>query len=237
MDEQTVVNILVEIAELEELQAQARHTVEQNARKDRNLRDLQAEYAADAEKADAESRDKGRDFRSRDREIREVEGRLADRRDRMVGVSDRKQHKALTDEIRSLENRLDRLETEAIACLEEEEARAQQADQADRESRDHGRETRTELETMSENTAELEARIENIRLDLERLVGMLPVGEKRHVTRLREKLDQAVVFQHNGACCGCFHQLPVQKAINVDRGRAIVRCPSCMRFIVHRSWV
>ena len=236
MDSQTVVNILVEIAELEDLQAQAQHTILENASRDRKLRDLQAEYVADAERADAETQEKSRDFRSRDREIHEVEARLEDRRDRLVGVSDRKQHKALTDEIRSLEIRLDRLETEAIACLEEEDSRAQESDQVGRESREHGRETKASLQTMAADSVELEARIENIKLDLERLVGMLPPVEKRHVERLRQKLDQAVVFQHNGACCGCFHQLPVQEAINVERGRAIIRCPSCMRFIVHKSW-
>ena len=236
MDSKTVVNILVEIAELEDLQAQAQHTILENASRDTKLRELQAEYAADAERADAETQKKGRDFRTRDREIREVEARLEDRRDLLVGVSDRKQHKALTDEIRSLEIRLDRLETEAIACLEEEDSRAEEADQVGRESREHGREAKASLQTMAADSVELEARIKNISLDMERLIGMLPPVEKRHVERLRQKLDQAVVFQHNGACCGCFNQLPVQEAINVERGRGIVRCPSCMRFIVHKSW-
>ncbi len=76
----------------------------------------------------------------------------------------------------------------------------------------------------------------HIQDDMGRLISMLPPTEGRAVVRLREKLDQAVVHHHEGACQGCFHQLPQQQALSVDSGRSIVRCPSCMRFLVHRSW-
>lgn len=236
MDPQTLVNILVEIAELEDLRAQARLTIEENARKDRDLHELQAEYESDARQADAEAQAGGRDFRERDRQIRDIEARLADRRDRLIGVSDRRQFKALTDEIASLEQKLDKLEDEAIACLDEEDLRLQAAGQARLESFDHGRQTGEALSSLESRTREMTERLENIRLDLARLVGMLPPVEKRQVERLSAKLDQSVVFCQNGACCGCYHQLPVQEAINVDRGRTVVRCPSCMRYIVHRPW-
>ena len=236
MDGQTIVNVLVEIAELEELHVQARQTIERNTRQDRNLHDLQAEYEADAKQANKDAQQTSQDFRTRDREIRDIEARLVDRRDRLIGVSDRKQHRALTEEISSLEKRMDRLEEEAIACLYEEDSQAQAAEEARQESDDHGTETDATLHSMENESKELSTRIENIQLDLQRLISMLPVGEKRHLDRLRQKLDQSVVYQHNGACCGCFHQLPVQDAINVDRGRTVVRCPSCMRYIVHRSW-
>lgn len=236
MDAKTVVNLLVEIAELEELHTQARQRVQLNARKDQDLRELQAEYEADAAKADAESKQTGHDFRSRDREIREVEARLADRRELLLGVTDNRQHLALTEEISALARRLDHLEDEAIAFLEEEESRVQHAGESRQESLAHGSETEDALHSMERESKDLADRIKNIELDLQRLVSMLPDADARHVQRLRQKLDQSVVFVHNGACCGCFNQLPVQEAINVDRGRTLVRCPSCLRYIVHRPW-
>jgi predicted nucleic acid-binding Zn-ribbon protein len=236
VDPLTLVNILVEIAELEELQVQARQTIQDNAIKDKNLHELQAEYESDAQQADEEAQAGGRDFRERDRQIREIEARLADRRDHLIGVSDRRQYKALTEEIASLEKKLDQLEEEAIACLDEEDSRLEAAGQARKESSNHGQQTSEALSSLESQTREMTERLENIRLDLARLVSMLPTAEQRQVERLSTKLDQSVVFCQNGACCGCYHQLPVQEAINVDRGRTVVRCPSCMRYIVHRPW-
>lgn len=236
MDSRTVINILVEIAELEELRLQAHQTIRRNARREKDLRELQAEYETDAELADSESLRTGRDFRARDREIRQVEVRLAERRDMIVGVTDRRQHRALSEEISALEKKLDRLETEAIAFLEEEDSRVEAAGQARQESTTRAAQTDETLRTMGQESGKMTARVENIDLDLRRLIGMLPGADRRHVELLRRKLDQSVVFLHNGACRGCFHQLPVQEAINVERGRSVVRCPSCMRYIVHHSW-
>ncbi len=89
---------------------------------------------------------------------------------------------------------------------------------------------------MTRDSTELAQKTLHIQNDLERLLGMLPPGENRAVIRLREKLGQAVVHHQDGACLGCFNQLPQQQAIVVEQGRIVVRCPSCMRFIVHRSW-
>ncbi len=236
MDPKTLVNILVEIAELEELQVQAQQTIVRNERKDHDLAELQAEYEADAQAAAAEAGTRGRDFRTINREVKETEARLADRRDRLIGVSDRRQHRALTEEISSLENRLERLEEEAILILEAEETDTEAAEAVRQESREMEARAQAEHEAMGAESRTMADRLANIELDLNRLVGMLPEAEKRHVTRLRGKLDRSVVFQHNGACRGCFNQLPVQEAINVDRGRTLVRCPSCLRYIVHRPW-
>lgn len=236
MDERTLVNILSEIAELEELREKAREILQRNAKRDRELHELQDEYRSDAEAADAEAGSRGRTFRAIEGEMRQVEARLEDRRQHQALLADPRQHQALGEEIAALESRLARLEDEALGCLDEEESLAGAADEARRESREHGLKTEQDLHDLQDQSRAMAKRVANIDLDLHRLVGMLPPAEKRHVERLRGKLDRSVVYQHSGACCGCFNQLPVQEALNVDRGRTVIRCPSCLRYIVHRPW-
>jgi predicted nucleic acid-binding Zn-ribbon protein len=230
------VNVLVEIAELEELHVQARQTLENNTSREDDLRALQAEYEADARQAEEQAHSRARGFRAINLEVREAETRLALRREQLIGVSDRRQHRALTEEISFLENKLEQLEEEAILQLENEESTEAEAAQLRQESGEREGKTRRELEDMASQSGNMSERLAHIDQDLHRLVSMLPPAEKRHIERLRAKLDRSVVFHHNGACCGCFSQLPEQEAINVDRGRALVRCPSCLRYIVHRPW-
>lgn len=236
MDARTLVNILSEIAELEDLRERAQETLRRNELKDRSLHELQDEYQADAEEAARQAGDRGRSFRVIERDIRETTDRLADRRRRQAQVSDPRQHQALDQEIAALQVRLSGLEDQALACLDEEEVLAGAADTARRETGEHGLRTERDRLEIREQSRAMAERVGHIDQDLHRLLAMLPPGEKRHVERLRGKLSRSVVYQHNGACCGCFNQLPVQEALNVDRGRTVVRCPSCLRYIVHRPW-
>lgn len=236
MDSQTLVNILAEIAELEELRMAAENRMAESARQADKLTGLSEEYEADARAAQAEVESEARNLRAIDRDIKQVTERIADREDHMIGVSDRRQHKALTDEITALRHRLARLEEEAMALLEREEQDLQGADQAQQESRARQQAAQEAALKKDQTREDLNDTITHIDADLARLLGMLPEGEKRHVQRLKSKLDQSVVHLYNGACQGCFHQLPVQEAINVNRGRTVVRCPSCLRYVVHRSW-
>jgi predicted nucleic acid-binding Zn-ribbon protein len=236
LDQQTLVTILTEIAELEELKMQAAHTVDQNAAFTRKMAELQAEYDEDAETAAGQEQNKARDLRSFEREMETVEYQLEDRREKMIGVTDRRQHQALKKEIAALELRLQELEESAMACLADEEKEGHRADQARRERDEQRERTAGEKEDRDQQSAALQERLAHIDTDLHRLLSMLPPLERKHVERLMEKLDRAVVTLQNGACTGCFHQLPTQEAINVGKGRMVVRCPSCRRYLVHASW-
>ncbi len=236
MDSQTLVNILVEIAELEELRLNAEGLMQVEARQAEKLSSLSAEYRDDARTVADEVQKGARNLRAIDGEIKDVSARLADREDRLIGVSDRRQHHALQTEITGLKNRLEQLDNEAMALLEQEESGLAAADQAEAESRLREQAAAEARRHTEDSARDLSTRLHHIDQELARLLGMLPPTEQRHVTRLKKKLDQSVVHLHNGACQGCFHQLPVQEALNVERGRTLVRCPSCLRYVVHRSW-
>lgn len=236
MDAKILIELLVEIAQLEQLRIEVTSTVQRNDQIQFSLSELQAEYEKDAAQAAEANRQAKVTVRGLDREIHQVEELLKVKRRMEVGITDRRQLRALQEEIKALEQRLDNLEERTIALLEKEDALGAAARQSEGESRQQEEKTTRELEARGRESEEMSQRLENIDGELERLIGMLPDAERRHVQRLRGKLAQSVVHLQDGACLGCFNSLPRQQALDVEQGRALVRCPSCMRYVVHRSW-
>ncbi len=236
VDQQTLVNILVEIAELEQLRLQAEHTVDSNAVFLKKMAALQAEYEADASEAAGAQQGQEKEARSLERELEMVEAHLKERNDRLIGVTDRRQHQALLREIASLEQRREDLEEAAIASLDSSDQAQRQASRARSEQAQQADAGAARAQASQKEAAAMSERLGHIDTDLQRLLGMLPPVERKHVERLMDRLDRAVVGLKDGACTGCFNQLPQQEAINVERGRTVMRCPSCRRFLVRRSW-
>jgi predicted nucleic acid-binding Zn-ribbon protein len=226
----------VELAGLEEELADARATLAHHRRRDRHLRSLQDEYAADAASAEAAEHGAEADLRRTEGRIKDVEESLARKRSQVGGVSDSRQLAALESEIQGLAAELDRLETSGLALLDEVGRMDDDAGDARREC--DAQETRGSAE-MEEMTREVEmagAAEEEIVQEIDRLIGLLPIREGRHVKRLMAQLPQAVVRVQSGACGGCFGQLPVQKGLDAKQGRALVRCASCTRYVVRKSY-
>jgi len=237
MEPKTLVDILVNLASLEESLQLTAGKLAQGRKRERMLTELQGEYVEDADEATEVHLNLDMSVRGGQAEIRVVEARIQDRKIKLVGLSDRRQVRALQEEISNLERTLDKLETRTLEEMDRETASSGEAESARLVSHWKGQESAREMEAIRTERRALAAAAGEHEAELERVVHLLPPSEMRTVLRLRSKLDLSVVHHHNGACTGCFHQLPAQQVIDVDRGRAVVRCPSCMRFIVHRPWV
>ncbi len=231
-----MLNLMVELAGLEEELVDARATLAHHTRRDRHLRELQTEYEDDAARTEAEGRDMAVTLRGAEGRIRDIEVTLARKRDQVIGITDRRQYKALQTEIKALETELDRLETQAIELMDNVGDKDLQTDQAkgDRDAQvDRGSK---EIVRMDEETARARAAEQEIVSEIERLTGLLPDRIARHVIRLRSQYPQAVVRVQTGACGGCFSVFPAQQGIDAEQGKALVQCPACARFVVHKSW-
>ena len=234
MDPRIAIDLLVELGRHEEELAELRASKARARRQARDQRALADEYDDDAEAAADAGREADRDFRRYDREMRAVEAMLETKKDRRVGLTDRRQHWALGEEIAALQRKLEDLELAALAALEAGDAGEKEAGEARREAErvsarmpapDPEADRRTEAATL-----ELEQ-------EIERLVGMLPPDIGRHVARLRQRGDRAVAWvDEGGVCTGCFGQLPAQQGIAANKGRVLVRCTTCSRYVVHRPW-
>ena len=236
MDPSVLLNLMVELAGLEEELAEARAVLTHHSRRDKHLRELQQEYVVDAASAESAGRDAAVTLRQTDRRIRDVETVLERKRDQVDGVTDRRQHQALQNEIKGLEAELERLELTGLELLEATDLKDGETVQAcsdlDRQS---GRGAE-EMATMADESEKARAAEEEIDQEIQRLIGIMPAAEGRHVQRLRGQYDRAVVRVQSGACGGCFSQLPVQVGLDASQGRALVRCSSCARYVVRKPW-
>jgi predicted nucleic acid-binding Zn-ribbon protein len=236
LDNEMVLNILVEMAGLEEELADARATQAHHAERDLHLRQLQEEYEADATQVEDESRQAATTLRGAEGRIQDIEAVLARKRDQVIGISDRRQYQALQNEIRALETELDRLETQAIELMEDVGRKDRQTRQADRERDTQADRGSAELARMDKETVQAQAAEEEILGQIARLMSMLPDPVARHLARLRTQHSRSVVRVQDGACGGCFSLLPTQQGIDAARGHALVRCNSCSRYVVRKSW-
>jgi predicted nucleic acid-binding Zn-ribbon protein len=236
LDDKIVINVLVELAGLEEELIAARALQARNRDREASLGDLQEEYRRDEDEAAKTGVETEVRFRNREGEILQTEQLLADRRARLAGLGDPRQIEALRHEITQMEQRLDALETRALELLDEagdtnrdaETARQETREQEDRRLREQG--------AMRDASAQAAAAEKELELEIERLVGLLPPAVLRHVRRLKRGLDQSAVFVSGGACGGCFGQLPAQQGIAAENGSSLIQCASCSRYVVHRPW-
>lgn len=231
-----MLNLMVELAGLEEELAAARATIAHHGRRDRHLRSLQDEYVADAENAAAAEKGAEVDLRRTEGRIRDVESALARKRAQVGAVGDPRQYRALQDEIGNLEAELDRLETSGLELLDDVRRKDTAAGEARRDRDAQESRGTEELDQMRREMEMARAAEEEIVQEIDRLTGLLPDVESRHVKRLMANLPQAVVRVQSGACGGCFSQLPAQQAIDAEQGKALVRCGSCSRYVVRKSW-
>jgi len=231
-----MLNLMVELAGLEEELADAKATLAHHTRRDQHLRQLQEEYESDTAQAVAEGKEAAVTLRGTEGRIQDVEAALTHKRDQVIGISDRRQFKALQSEIKALEIELDRLETEAIELMDDLLRSDREVGQAKNEQDSQSDRGSSELDRMGAETVRARAAEQEISAEVERLTELLPEKDARHVVRLRSQYPQAVVRVQAGACGGCFGQLPTQQGIDAEQGRILVRCPSCARYVVHKSW-
>ena len=236
LDDKVLINLLAELAGCEEELAAAEYAITRRAARERDLGELQAEYEADAARARDEDRDVNERLRSTESAIRSGEAELAAKQDELVGLADRRQYQARQKEIEILQAKLARLEEEAFALLDAVEAAEHGSGTAEADRSRQAQRGEREREGLVGQAERATSAIGAISEEVDRLVHMLPEAVKRQVLRLRSDGGRAVVRVENGACGGCFAQLPAQQGIDADKGRAVVRCASCARYVVHRPW-
>ena len=236
LDDKVLINALVELAGLEEELLAARGLQARNLARQGSLGELQEEMGQDADRAESTGLATEVRFRNQEGEIRQLESNLEDRRKRLAGLGEPRQIEALQKEIDLLSERLDELETQALEMLDEARDNNLEAETARQECTEQDERRRRQQGTMRDESVQAAAAEVELTAEIERLVGMLPTAVSRHVNRLRQGLDQSVVYVSSGACGGCCGQLPAQQGLAADRGTSLVQCPSCARYVVHRPW-
>ncbi len=232
MDLKVMYATLAEVAALEERLAAARDAQVRHARRDDHLGALGRELAADAEVAAQAVIEAQAALRRLDRELKDVEARLADHERRLALVADDRQAAAVRREAAALAARREALEAEALGLLGTLEAAEAGAGLAVADEGRQAARSRTELAALAAAADRGAAALADGQAELDRLVALLPPELGRHLKRLQGRGLVSVVALKGGACGGCFELLPAAVAGDLRGRRAVVRCGGCGRVVI-----
>ncbi|MCA9758982.1 MAG: hypothetical protein KDA27_24525 [Candidatus Eisenbacteria bacterium] len=174
-----------------------------------------------------------RERRALERDADQARARRREVEVQQFRVKNQVEYQALTKEIEEMRRRTSTFEERAIEILTEEEAVQKEFDKLQdllqQEEARFG-----EIKSRLENElASLEAEVRQAEAKRMELVNRLdPKIRTRYERILRSKGDMAVVPAVDGACGGCFYQLPPQKIGEVKKGESLVVCEGCGRMIV-----
>lgn len=185
--------------------------------------------------ADHEQRyeDLQRERRALERESDQAKARRREVELQQFRVKNNTEYQAFTKEIEEMRRRSSEFEEQGLAILaQEEEAQAEiqrlkemieQEKQRVAQTRERLEAERATLHDALQLTGQARATL------VERLQPRVRV---RYERILKSKGDMAVVAVANGACGGCFYQLPPQKLTEVKKGHTLILCEGCGRIQV-----
>jgi predicted nucleic acid-binding Zn-ribbon protein len=223
---------LVTLARGFEEQAGARTTVERASRLQGIDAELVEEYAQDLANLKSQESDLGQAIRAKEKTIQDIEAKIARKRQQLDQIRDNKEYKALTDEIQAQADMIDATETEMLQDLERIEAHQKQIMTLESEIASKRAEitARTaELKAAAETAA---ARLEKVEKEISTCYEQLPPELVMSIERLQQKVSLPVAWLDGEACGGCHAHFPTQIAIEISRGRSVVRCQTCGRYVV-----
>jgi predicted nucleic acid-binding Zn-ribbon protein len=171
-------------------------------------------------------------LRALEREIRELEAKRVQLQSKRDQVKDNKVFQALNAEIEGATSAIDAKETEALRVLESlegQQAEIMQLQDKLSSLRQEIETRRRDLQTTSEK-AVLAA--EELAREIETCTSQLPPPIVATLARLRTGLELPAVRIDGEACGGCHAHFPQQVALEIDKGRSVVRCQACGRYVV-----
>ncbi len=236
MENEILIDLMVQLAGLEAERHRCLAAMDRDARAADLLEGLQAEYASDADTAAGRLQAARLEQRRVDKDLAELERVLERKRGLLARSRDPRETSALQREIAGLETRQDTLLAEACRLLEQVEEQDRAARDVDAEALEQERRAVARQAEIAEEHARLASALPEIEAEILRLKAMVPPAVGRHLQRLWDRQMLASVYENDGSCSACGSRLTPQKALSVQHGRELVKCPACARFVVHKPW-
>lgn len=213
---------------LRRLEERLDRLLSQKKQREETLASEERELAAHREALEAlrrRSRERAAEVDDLDTQIRKYQHQLDE------GLLSFKEMEALREKVRSSRTRLEALEEEAIALLDEVER--EEAAMREREAAFQKWHERMAGE-LAEIAQEIEAhqrRLESERAKREALAREVDPALREQYERLLQEYENPVVPLREGRCTGCRLQVSEITAERVREGREIVTCENCLRIL------
>ncbi len=165
-------------------------------------------------------------------DLRDIQEQHSKRRKRLTQVGSTKEYNAVEKEIEVLKKSVEQTEEELLHLAEVIEAT--QASTSEKEEKINQLRESIEAEETASHT-QMKEIMKGIETLQKREDDARDTVSKRVLYKydfIRSRRDgQALVAAKDGHCEGCFMALPAQLYIEVQRGEALVTCPSCQRIL------
>ncbi len=224
--------ILVELSRADQASSQIRERAQTIPKEIlRHEQDLSSHRRA-SEDLENKLEESMRERRALERDADQARARRREVEVQQFRVKNQVEYQALTKEIEEMRRRTSDFEEKAIEILSEEEEVKKEFEKLTellQQEEERFNEIKTRLES---ELGELKSVVDAAEAKRQELVGKLdPKIRQRYERILRSKGDMAVVSLVDGACGGCFYQIPAQRVGDVRRGTLVI-CEGCGRMIV-----
>jgi predicted nucleic acid-binding Zn-ribbon protein len=142
------------------------------------------------------------------------------------------EYRALAHEIELCKEAISKLDDEQIVLME-------QAELANKEAAEIGKETAATLKdveiakaALADKETRLKKQLTELKSDYDRLAGAVEEGVRERYVRLRKQRGATtVVGIDRGICGGCHMKLPMQVMLSCQAQQEIISCPNCGRIL------
>jgi hypothetical protein len=225
--------ILVQMAELQELDREMIQVRQQMAVLPPKLRALDARLAQEQqaiEKLGEGKTDSSHERRKMEKEVRELEEEIEKHQKRQMEVKTNKEYAAVNLEIDLLRRKIDAVETRILEGIEKEEAHERRVTQA-RQKYDRLRaESQQERQRIEEQIRTKNEKIARLNSERDRRRQAIPADALALYDRLSERHPGEVVCPAvRSHCGGCHINLVNQKMLEIRQMKTFVRCEGCLR--------
>ncbi len=169
-----------------------------------------------------------------EKELAEGEARIRNKRMRLNLVRNDKELQALAHEVESLKDNNQRLEAEALALMEGQDARTTRIDELTKAVAAGKTELSAAEKEIVSQVEELRASIAKKRLEREKISAEIPANLlQRYDMIFSRRAGLAVANSTGGTCQGCRMRLPPQLFNEIQKHLQIHFCPNCQRILYY----
>jgi hypothetical protein len=228
-------DLLLSLQDLDDTLDELRREAEAIPARKRDLEEEVRAEEAGLEKAKEDSEHIAIERKDQELELESVNEKMTKFQTQLYQVKTNREYEALQHEIGDLKEKAAVLEDRILESLERAEESSTRIEREEQALEKERARVQEEEAGMDQRLKELQDRIAVKEDERVRLVAdMDPVLLKRY-ERIRENKDGlAVTYVKNGACGGCFRQIPPHEQQRLKKEDRIISCEGCGRILIWR---
>lgn len=211
---------------------QHRMMIGDGRRRERQLKALEVELAADSQGKKVSAEELKKENRRLEGEIEDLKTQAHRHGARLNEIQDTREYHALNGEIKYLLRQAEEKEEVVLANLEKIEQAENEWKEAHDAFEEKLSETRAEAQRIASQRKEHEQALHQAEKALEQYLSQVDDAVVRFYRRRAKRQEQPVVWMDKGACGYCHTRLTPQGRLEVLNGEKLVTCGTCGRVIV-----